>query len=267
MEPGHQPAAVQRRARFLEREGRRQRRQQRVFLERHLRHGVRDQRARRSPRTGCGVTCARKPTWSFNSSIDVGFSAAARGGEPSISAGWRCTSSDTCWASTHPDDNGQSVTAVMNSHSQQYRPPDVATTSRARGRCSDAAGSGAPGRRSSVWCVVSAPRRVARLPQPARGQIPGRASRRRPTSTSRRHRRRHRLTSGAPVHRVIAHTPAGRRPRRRRRSTASPAPARLAAKRAVAGAVQFPPRNEPLGLPNQLEAKYRDGLRRGPTST
>jgi Matrixin len=37
--------------------------------------------------------------------------------------------------------------------------------------------------------------------------------------------------------------------------------------RAAAGTVQFPPRNEPLDFRNQLEAKYRDGLRRGPTST
>jgi hypothetical protein len=36
---------------------------------------------------------------------------------------------------------------------------------------------------------------------------------------------------------------------------------------ATAGTVQFPPRNEPLDFRNQLEAKYRDGLRRGPTST
>jgi hypothetical protein len=35
----------------------------------------------------------------------------------------------------------------------------------------------------------------------------------------------------------------------------------------VAGTVQFPPRSEPLDFRNQLEAKYRDGLRRGPTAT
>jgi hypothetical protein len=33
------------------------------------------------------------------------------------------------------------------------------------------------------------------------------------------------------------------------------------------GAVQFPPRNDALDFRNQLEAKYRDDLRRGPTST
>jgi hypothetical protein len=33
------------------------------------------------------------------------------------------------------------------------------------------------------------------------------------------------------------------------------------------GAVQFPPRNEALDFRTQLEAKYRDGLKRGPTST
>ena len=31
--------------------------------------------------------------------------------------------------------------------------------------------------------------------------------------------------------------------------------------------MQFPPRNEALDFRNQLEAKYRDGLKRGPTST
>ena len=36
---------------------------------------------------------------------------------------------------------------------------------------------------------------------------------------------------------------------------------------AGAGAVQFPPRNEPLDFRNQLEAKYRDGLKRTPVST
>ena len=36
---------------------------------------------------------------------------------------------------------------------------------------------------------------------------------------------------------------------------------------AVSGAVLFPPRNEALDFRNQLEAKYRDGLRRGPTTT
>jgi len=36
---------------------------------------------------------------------------------------------------------------------------------------------------------------------------------------------------------------------------------------AVAGSVQFPPRNEALDFRNQLEGKYRDGLRRGPTAT
>jgi hypothetical protein len=35
----------------------------------------------------------------------------------------------------------------------------------------------------------------------------------------------------------------------------------------AAGAVQFPPRDEPLDFRNQLEAKYHDGLGRGPTST
>jgi matrixin len=35
----------------------------------------------------------------------------------------------------------------------------------------------------------------------------------------------------------------------------------------VAGAVQFPPRDEPLDFRNQLETKYRNGLGRGPTST
>ncbi len=36
---------------------------------------------------------------------------------------------------------------------------------------------------------------------------------------------------------------------------------------AAAGQVQFPPRNEPLDFRNQLEVKYRDGLRRSTTST
>jgi len=33
------------------------------------------------------------------------------------------------------------------------------------------------------------------------------------------------------------------------------------------GTIPFPPRNEPLDFRNQLEAKYRDGLRRGPSSS
>lgn len=33
------------------------------------------------------------------------------------------------------------------------------------------------------------------------------------------------------------------------------------------GTIPFPPRNEPLDFRNQLEAKYRDGLRRGPSTS
>ena len=36
---------------------------------------------------------------------------------------------------------------------------------------------------------------------------------------------------------------------------------------AAAGPIPFPPRNEPADFRQQLEAKYRDGLRRGPSST
>ena len=36
---------------------------------------------------------------------------------------------------------------------------------------------------------------------------------------------------------------------------------------AATGVIPFPPRNEPLDFRNQLEAKYRDGLRRSPSST
>ena len=36
---------------------------------------------------------------------------------------------------------------------------------------------------------------------------------------------------------------------------------------AAEGTIPFPPRNEPLDFRNQLEAKYRDGLRRSPSST
>jgi hypothetical protein len=45
------------------------------------------------------------------------------------------------------------------------------------------------------------------------------------------------------------------------------APAPIVCGNALAGAVQFPPRNEPLDFRNQLEAKYRDGLKRSPSST
>ena len=36
---------------------------------------------------------------------------------------------------------------------------------------------------------------------------------------------------------------------------------------AAQGLIAFPPRNEPVDFRNQLEAKYRDGLRRSPSST
>ncbi len=36
---------------------------------------------------------------------------------------------------------------------------------------------------------------------------------------------------------------------------------------AAEGTIPFPPRNEPLDFRNQLEAKYRDGLRRSPSAT
>src|SRR5439155_1248977 len=44
-------------------------------------------------------------------------------------------------------------------------------------------------------------------------------------------------------------------------------PAQGAGAAAPAGRVKFPPQNESLDFRNQLEAKYRDGLRRLPIST
>ena len=73
-------------------------------------------------------------------------------------------------------------------------------------------------------------------------------------------------TSGVPaLPRVSVHAPAGRSTACATQIDGNTAPGVCG--NAVAGAVQFPPRNEALDFRNQLETKYRDGLRRGPTST
>ena len=148
---------------------------------------------------------------------------------------------------------------------QQHRPPDGRRHRGRAGAVRRRAAAERRARRRQCRGLVSAPRRVARLPQPARGQVPGRAASR-PDVHVGRHRRRRRLdvrsTCGTAC--ISART-SRRSTASRRRSTATPRPASAATR--SAGAVQFPPRNEALDFRNQLEAKYRDGLRRGPTST
>ncbi len=114
---------------------------------------------------------------------------------------------------THPDDNGQAVTAVMNSHisnTDHLTSDDIAG---ARALFGGGGGSVAPGGGN---VVVSFPPRDESLD--FRNQLEAKyrdGLRRGPTSTLGRHRRRRRVDVGVPaVPRVSVHTPAGRGPRR-----------------------------------------------------
>jgi hypothetical protein len=162
----------------------------------------------------------------------------------------------------HPDENGQSVAAVMNSHisnTDHLTADDIAGAQALYGAT-------AAGGSSGGGVTVSFPPRDESLD--FRNQLEAKyrdGLRRGPTSTSvdlegdivwTQEYLRYRVyqcTHQQAIDRVITQI------------DGNPAPGVCG--NAVAGAVAFPPRNEALDFRDQLEAKYRDGLMRGPTST
>ena len=153
----------------------------------------------------------------------------------------------------------------MNSHisnTDHLTADDIAGAQALYGATAAAA---SPAGRRQCRGVVSAARRVVRLPQPARGQVPRRAS---PRSDlhRRRHRRRHRVDVRIPaLPRVSVHAPAGRRPRRWRKSTATRrrasaatrSPARCSSRRATRRSISG----------TSSKRSIATACRRGPTST
>jgi hypothetical protein len=163
---------------------------------------------------------------------------------------------------SHPDENGQSVASVMNSHisnTDRLTSDDIAGAQALYGGASAGGGSGG-------GVTVSFPPRDESLN--FRNQLEAKyrdGLRRGPTSTfvdtegdivwtqEYLRYRVYQCTHQQAIDRVMTQID----------GNAAPSVCGIA----VAGAVQFPPRNEPLDFRNQLEAKYRDSLRRGPTST
>jgi|KBSMisStandDraft_5_1062788.scaffolds.fasta_scaffold355257_1 hypothetical protein len=164
---------------------------------------------------------------------------------------------------THPDDNGQAVAAIMNSHvsdTDHLTPDDIAG---ARALFGGGGGSVSPGGGN---VVVSFPPRDESLD--FRNQLESKyrdALRRGPTSTSVDLEGDVVWTSEYLRYRVYQCTHQQAVDRVTTQIDGNTAPAVCGS--ATAGAVQFPPRDEAFDFRNQLETKYRDGLRRGPTST
>ena len=163
----------------------------------------------------------------------------------------------------HPDDNGQSVSAVMNSHISNADRLTADDISGAQALYGATAGSGVP---TGSGVTVSFPPRDESFD--FRNQLEAKyrdGLRRAPTPTfvdtegdivwtqEYLRYRVYQCTHQQAIDRVLTQI------------DGNPAPGVCG--NAVAGAVQFPPRNEPLDFRNQLEAKYRDGLRRSPVST
>jgi hypothetical protein len=167
---------------------------------------------------------------------------------------------------SHPDENGQTVASVMNSHissTDHLTADDIAGAQALYGAApaGGAAGGGATG-----GVTVSFPPRDESLDFRNQLEAKYRDGLHRGSASTfvdaegdivwTQEYLRYRVyqcTHQQAVDRVMAQIDGG------------PAPGVCGS--AVAGAVQFPPRNEPLDFRNQLEAKYRDGLRRGPAST
>jgi Matrixin len=163
----------------------------------------------------------------------------------------------------HPDDNGQNVSAIMNSHISNLDHLTADDISGGQALYGATAGSGGtPG----GGVTVSFPPRDESFD--FRNQLEAKyrdGLRRAPASTfvdtegdivwtqEYLRYRVYQCTHQQAIDRVFVQIDGGAAPG--------------VCGNALAGAVQFPPRNEPLDFRNQLEAKYRDGLRRSPVST
>ena len=163
----------------------------------------------------------------------------------------------------HPDENGQNVSSVMNSHVSSI---DRLTADDIAGAQALYGATAAPGTPTGGGVTVSFPPRDESFD--FRNQLEAKyrdGLRRGPTPTfvdiegdivwtqEYLRYRVYQCTHEQAIDRVLTQI------------DGNPAP--VVCGNAVAGAVQFPPRNEPLDFRNRLEAKYRDGLRRGPVST
>ena len=162
----------------------------------------------------------------------------------------------------HPDEHGQTVTAIMNSHVSRLdhlADDDIAGAQAMYGASGGGSTSGGAG-------TVSFPPRNESLD--FRNQLDTKyrdGLGRKPTSTSVDNEgdivwtqeylryRVNRCTHQQAIDRVMSQIDGG--------------PIVGVCGAAPPGQVQFPPRNEPLDFRNQLEVKYRDGLKRSATST
>jgi len=165
----------------------------------------------------------------------------------------------------HPDESGQTVSAIMNSHVSNL---DQLTSDDIAGAQALYGGVGTPGTggTSGGTGTVSFPPRNESLN--FRIQLEGKyrdGLHRGPTSTSVDNEGDIVWTQEYERYRVnqCSHVDAISRVMTQIDGAAAPGVCGAA----PPGQVQFPPRNESLDFRNQLEAKYRDGLRRLPVST
>ena len=166
----------------------------------------------------------------------------------------------------HPDENGQSVSSIMNSHVGDLDRLTADDVAGAQALFGGPAGSGGGGSTGGTGVVVSFPPRNESVDFRKQLETKYRDGLRRgPASTSVDIEGDMVWTQEYLRYRVYQCTHQQAIDRVMTQIDGNPAPGVCGT--AQAGAVQFPPRNEPLDFRNQLEAKYRDGLRRGPTST
>lgn len=163
----------------------------------------------------------------------------------------------------HPDENGQAVSAIMNSHVSNLdhlTDDDIAGARTLYGPTEPGGGSGGGSG------TVSFPPRNESLDFRSQLETKYRDGLRRtqaPTYVDAEgdivwtqeylRYRVNQCTHQQAIDRVMSQIDGGPIP-----GVCAPAPS---------GTVQFPPRNEPLDFRNQLESKYRDGLKRGATTT
>ncbi len=164
---------------------------------------------------------------------------------------------------THPDENGQALAAVMNSHISDT---DHLTSDDIAGAQALFGGTGGGVSPGGGNVVVSFPPRDEALDFRNQLEVKYRDGLRRgPTSTSVDIEGDVVWTSEYLRYRVYQCTHQQAVDRVAAQIDGNAAPGVCGG--AGGGTVQFPPRNEALEFRNELETKYRDGLRRGPTST
>jgi len=164
----------------------------------------------------------------------------------------------------HPDENGQAVSAIMNSHVSSL---DQLTSDDVSGAQALYGAVGSPGGGTSGGAgTVSFPPRNESLDFRIQLEAKYRDGLRRgPTSTSVDNEGDIVWTQEYERYRVNQCSHADAVSRVMAQIDGAAAPGVCGA--APPGQVRFPPRNEALDFRTQLEAKYRDGLKRAPSST